>query len=110
SLGNEFKVRDEESGLLDKGAFVEVDYVKNAESLGVKAWLAKDEDEVRAALREARAEDGPCMIVVPTEGYRFPPGSGVWWEVVGAEVTSDDKTRELVAEGDAGRTKQRYYY
>lgn len=110
SLGNEFKVRDLESGLLDRGAFVEVDYVKNAESLGVKAWLAKDEDEVRAALREARAEDGPCMIVVPTERYRFPPGSGVWWEVVGAEVTSDPKTRELVAEREAGRTKQRYYY
>jgi 3D-(3,5/4)-trihydroxycyclohexane-1,2-dione acylhydrolase (decyclizing) len=110
SLGNEFKIRDEASGLLDKGAFVQVDYVKNAESLGVKAWLAENEDDVRAALRAARAEDGPCMIVVPTERYRFPPGSDVWWEVVGAEVTGDSRTRELVAEREAGRAKQRFYY
>lgn len=110
SLGNEFKVRDEGTGLLDKGAFVDVDYVKNAESLGVRAWLAETEEEVRKALREARAETRPCMIVVPTERYRFPPGSGVWWEVVGAEVTNDAKTRALVAEREAGRARQRFYY
>jgi 3D-(3,5/4)-trihydroxycyclohexane-1,2-dione acylhydrolase (decyclizing) len=110
SLGNEFKVRDEQSGLLDKGAFVDIDYVKNAESLGVRAWLAEGEEDVRAALRQARAEKEPCVIVVPTERYRFPPGSGVWWEVIGAEVTNDPKTRELVAEREAGRVKQRFYY
>jgi 3D-(3,5/4)-trihydroxycyclohexane-1,2-dione acylhydrolase (decyclizing) len=110
SLGNEFKVRDLDSGLLDKGSFVEVDYVRNAESLGVKAWLATNEEEVRKALRAAREEKGPCMIVVPTDPNRSPPGSGVWWEVVGAEVTSDPKTRDLVAQREAGRAKQRYYY
>ncbi|MCP4385116.1 MAG: 3D-(3,5/4)-trihydroxycyclohexane-1,2-dione acylhydrolase (decyclizing) [Hyphomicrobiales bacterium] len=110
SLGNEFKVRDPDSGLLDKGAFIEVDYVKNAESVGVKAWFAQSEDEIRAALRTARNEDGPCMIVVPTEKYRSPPDSGVWWEVVGAEVTNDRRTSQLVAEREDGRTKQRFYY
>tara|TARA_B100000674_G_scaffold138324_1_gene108078 strand:- start:4006 stop:5901 length:1896 start_codon:yes stop_codon:yes gene_type:complete len=110
SLGNEFKVRDKETGLLDKGRFIEVDYSKNAESLGVRSWVAKTEVEIRAALSEAREEARSCMIIVPTEKYRFPPGSGVWWEVVGAEVTDDPKTRELVAEREAGRAKQRFYY
>jgi 3D-(3,5/4)-trihydroxycyclohexane-1,2-dione acylhydrolase (decyclizing) len=110
SLGNEFKVRDTQSRLLDDGSFIEVDYVKNAESVGVKAWLAKDEAELRAALTKAKSEEGACMIVVPTEKYRFPPGSGVWWEVVGAEVTNDPKTRELVAAREAGRVRQRFYY
>jgi 3D-(3,5/4)-trihydroxycyclohexane-1,2-dione acylhydrolase (decyclizing) len=110
SLGNEFKVRDTQSRLLDDGSFIEVDYVKNAESVGVKAWLAKDESELRAALTKAKSEEGACMIVVPTEKYRFPPGSGVWWEVVGAEVTNDLKTRELVAAREAGRVRQRFYY
>ncbi len=110
SLGNEFKVRDPESGLLDKGAFIEVDYVKNAESVGLKAWFAEDEAAVRDAIRAARAETGPCMIVVPTEKYRSPPGSGVWWEVVGAEVTNDPRTAQLVAEREDGRRKQRLYY
>jgi 3D-(3,5/4)-trihydroxycyclohexane-1,2-dione acylhydrolase (decyclizing) len=110
SLGNEFKVRDTASGLLDKGKFIEVDYVKNAESVGLRAWFATTETEVRDALAEAREETGPCMIVVPTEKYRFPPGSGVWWEVVGAEVTNDPTTKALVDEREAGRAKQRFYY
>ena len=49
------------------------------------------------------------MIVVETEKYRFTPDSGVWWEVVGAEVTGDPKTRELVEAREAGRAKQRFY-
>ncbi len=110
SLGNEFKVRDEKTGLLDRGAFIEVDYVKNAESVGARAWLAETEDSVRSALREARNEDCPCVIVVPTEKYRYAPDSGVWWEVVGAEVTNDPRTAQLVAERESGRTKQRFYY
>lgn len=110
SLGNEFKVRDKKTGLLDRGKFIEVDYAKNAESVGVRTWVAETEAEIRTALTEAREETRPCMIVVPTEKYRFPPGSGVWWEVVGAEVTDDPKTKELVAEREAGRVKQRFYY
>jgi len=110
SLGNEFKVRDEETGLLDKGKFIEVDYAKNAESVGVRTWLAKTEEEIITALADAREETKSCMIVVPTEMYRFPPGSGVWWEVIGAEVTNDSTTQELVAEREAGRVKQRFYY
>ena len=48
-------------------------------------------------------------IVVETDPYRFTPDSGVWWEVVGAEVTGDPKTRELVEAREAGRAKQRFY-
>jgi 3D-(3,5/4)-trihydroxycyclohexane-1,2-dione acylhydrolase (decyclizing) len=110
SLGNEFRVRDEATGLLDDGEFIQIDYVRNAESVGVRGWYATTEDEVREALRDARAETRPCMIVVPTERYRGAPDSGVWWEVVGAEVTGDPVTAELVATREAGRAKQRFYH
>ena len=110
SLGNEFKIRDSSTGLLDKGQFIEVDYAKNAESVGVKNWVAHTEIEIRTALAEARDETGSCMIVVSTEKYRFPPGSDVWWEVVGAEVTNDKVTASLVEERELGRTKQKFYY
>ena len=50
------------------------------------------------------------MIVVSTESYRSPPGSDVWWEVIGAEVTNDPITRDLVLEREKGRKKQRFYY
>ena len=109
SLGNEFKIRDPKSRRLDDGPFLEVDYVKNAESIGLRAWLAGTEQEVRNALAAARRETRSCMIVVMTEKYRFAPDSGVWWEVVGAEVTGDPKTRELVEAREAGRARQRFY-
>ena len=110
SLGNEFKIRDQESGLLDEGQFIEVDYAKNAESVGLKTWVANTEEEIRSALREAKYQENSCLIVVPTEKYRSPPGSEVWWEVVGAEVTNDSTTKSLVEAREAGRIKQRFYY
>ena len=109
SLGNEFRIRDPRTGRLDDGPFVEIDYVKNAESIGLRAWLANTEQEIREALAAARRETASCMIVVETEKYRFTPDSGVWWEVVGAEVTGDPKTRELVEAREAGRARQRFY-
>ena len=110
SLGNEFKIRDLRSGLLDEGLFIEIDYAKNAESVGLTTWVANTEEEVRNALQEAKLKENSCMIVVPTERYRSLPGSEVWWEVVGAEVTNDPKTKALVAAREEGRIKQRFYY
>ena len=110
SLGNEFKIRDLRSGLLDEGLFIEIDYAKNAESVGLTTWVANTEEEVRNALQEAKLKENSCMIVVPTERYRSLPGSEVWWEVVGAEVTNDPKTKALVAAREEGRIKQRLYY
>ncbi|MBH54204.1 MAG: 3D-(3,5/4)-trihydroxycyclohexane-1,2-dione acylhydrolase (decyclizing) [Opitutaceae bacterium] len=110
SLGNEFKIRDPETNLLDDGEFIDVDYVKNAESIGLKAWQATNEDEIRQALIAARAEEGSCMIVVPTEKYRYTPDADIWWEVIGAEVTEDPKTKELVEAREAGRVSQRFYF
>ncbi len=110
SLGNEFKIRDPQTKLLDDGEFIDVDYVQNAQSIGLKAWRATDETEIRQALTAARSEKGSCMIVVPTEKYRYTPESGIWWEVIGAEVTGDPKTKELVDAREAGRVNQRFYF
>ncbi|MBC9868562.1 MAG: 3D-(3,5/4)-trihydroxycyclohexane-1,2-dione acylhydrolase (decyclizing) [Opitutae bacterium] len=110
SLGNEFKIRDPETKRLDDGEFIDVDYVNNALSIGLKAWRATEEAEIRQALTAARSEKGSCMIVVPTEKYRYTPESGIWWEVIGAEVTEDPKTKELVDAREAGRVNQRFYF
>ena len=110
SLGNEFRIRDAKTNRLDDGEFINIDYVKHAESVGLKAWNATDETEIRNALKAAREEKGSCMIVVPSKSERSTPGPGLWWEVIGAEVTEDPKTRELVEAREAGRADQRYYY
>ena len=110
SLGNEFKIRSTATGLIDDGEFIDVDYVKNAESVGARAWLARTDEEIRAALRAARAETGCAVIVVPADRYHSPPASGVWWDIVGAEVTNDPLTRKLVDEHEQGRANQRLHY
>ena len=110
SLGNEFRVRDQASGRLDDGDFVEIDYAKNAESIGLRAWNATDEAALKAALEEARLEQRSCMIVTQIERYSRLPRSGIWWDVFGAEVTSDEATKALVEEREEGRQSQRFYW
>ena len=110
SLGNEFRVRNQETGKLDDGDFVAIDYAKNAESIGLRAWTARDEDELKQALAEARDEPRSCMIVVPIERYSRLPRSGIWWDIFGAEVTNDEVTEGLVAEREEGRSEQRLYW
>lgn len=110
SLGNEFRVRDPHTGKLDDGDFVSIDYAKNAESIGLRAWNVSDEDELKRALLEAREEPRSCMIVVQIERYSRLPRSGIWWDVFGAEVTHDETTRQLAEEREAGRQGQRFYW
>ena len=110
SLGNEFRVRDQHTGKLDDGDFVPIDYAKNAESIGLRAWNVSDEDELKQALSEAREEPCSCMIVVQIKRYSRLPRSGIWWDVFGAEVTHDETTRRLTEEREAGRQGQRFYW
>jgi 3D-(3,5/4)-trihydroxycyclohexane-1,2-dione acylhydrolase (decyclizing) len=112
SFGNEFRSRDGKANRLD-GAFLAIDFAKNAESMGARVWRigGTDADAVRQALRDARRETRSCVIVVETEKYRFPPPSEVWWDVAPAEATQDPITRELRAQYEKDRANlQRYYY
>ncbi len=110
SLGNEFRVRNQQTGKLDDGDFVEIDYAKNAESIGLRAWSVSDEDELKDALVQAKSETRSCMIVAQIERYSRLPRSGIWWDVFGAEVTADDVTKQLVDEREEGRKGQRFYW
>ena len=103
-------MRDAASGEIDKGEYIEVDYVKNAESIGLTAVAARTPSEVRDALEAARARDGSTLIACYVDKSYAPPGSGVWWEVIGAEVTNDEVTRAIVEQREAGRINQRFHY
>lgn len=110
SLGNEFRQRNQATGKLDDGDFLEIDYAKNAESIGLRAWTVTDEAELKMALAQAKLEKRSCMIVARIERYSRLPRSGIWWDVFGAEVTDDERTKQLVAEREAGRQAQRFYW
>ena len=57
-----------------------------------------------------RDRDGSTLIACYVDKSYAPPGSGVWWEVIGAEVTNDETTRAIVDQREAGRVNQRYHY
>jgi 3D-(3,5/4)-trihydroxycyclohexane-1,2-dione acylhydrolase (decyclizing) len=110
SFGNEFRHRGPESNRLD-GDYVRIDLAANAASFGARAWHAESVDQFERALREARAETRPCVIVAEVEKHRVLPGGGCWWDVAPAEVSQDAKTRELRAEFERDKARfQRLHY
>jgi 3D-(3,5/4)-trihydroxycyclohexane-1,2-dione acylhydrolase (decyclizing) len=110
SFGNEFRGRKPTTNRLEAD-YIEIDFAKNAESMGARTWHVRTEEEVRQALREARTEKRTSVIVVETEKYRYTPGSGVWWDISAAEVSSDPETQKLRSEYEDGRGKfQRFHY
>jgi 3D-(3,5/4)-trihydroxycyclohexane-1,2-dione acylhydrolase (decyclizing) len=110
ALGTELKVRDTRTNRLE-GEYMTVDFAQNAQSMGARVWSAKTPDQLCNALREAREERGPCVIVAETEKHKFIPGSGIWWDVAVAESTNDPVTNKLREEYEEGRKKlQRLYY
>jgi 3D-(3,5/4)-trihydroxycyclohexane-1,2-dione acylhydrolase (decyclizing) len=80
-----------------------VDYEGNARSLGCEAWTATTPDELATALREAREQPRPGVIVCHVEPHRMLLGSGAWWDL-GVPETSE---RALAHR--AGAAKQRFH-
>ena len=110
SFGNEFRLRNPVTNRLE-GEFTKIDFAKNAESMGARVWKAATESDLRKALQESRSEKRTSVIVVETEPYRFPPDSGVWWDVAVAEVSEDRAIQKLRAEYEEGRNRvQRFHY
>ena len=110
SFGNEFRMRDRKTQRLE-GDYLEIDYAKNAESMGARAWQVETPEQLATALAEARGENRSCVIVVETEKHRYAPGGGVWWDVAPAEVTNDQVTKKIRKEYEQDRDRlQRFYY
>ncbi len=110
SFGNEFRARDEEANRLE-GEYLDIDFAKNAESMGARAWRVSSPDELRQALSEAREENRSCVIVAEVEKHRYGPPSDVWWDVASAEATGNAETREARAVYETNRAKlQRFHY
>ena len=109
-FGNEFRARDQKTNRLT-GDYLSLDYKKNAESMGARAWHVKTPNELCQALGEARKEKRPCVIVAKTEPHVFVPSSGLWWDVSVAEASNDSATEELHKKHEQARKKlQRFYY
>jgi 3D-(3,5/4)-trihydroxycyclohexane-1,2-dione acylhydrolase (decyclizing) len=110
SLGNEFRWRDPESYTLELGDFVEIPFAEIAAGMGARSWSVNSAADFAAALEEARAQAGPCLIEVDVDKYATAPSPGVWWDVYAAEVSNDPVVVKVSEESQRGRARQRFYW
>lgn len=104
-FGTWYRYRDEGSGMLD-GAPLPVDFVANAKSLGAKAVGVKSIGELRAALVEAKAAEGPVLVCVETDPLVPAPSSESWWDVAVAEVAETEPTVSARKDYEAAKARQ----
>lgn len=108
SFGNEFRYREPDTGRLT-GAYIPVDFVKNAESLGAAALEATSQTELAQALLEAKGRSTTVVIHVPVDpNVRVPSYEG-WWDVPVAEVSREPGVNQARKEYDEARQRQMYF-
>jgi 3D-(3,5/4)-trihydroxycyclohexane-1,2-dione acylhydrolase (decyclizing) len=86
-----------------------VDFVANARSLGAHATKAATLDELKNALKEAKAMDRTTVIVVETDTTVSVPGYDSWWDVAVAEVSEMESVREARVSYEEARKRERYF-
>jgi 3D-(3,5/4)-trihydroxycyclohexane-1,2-dione acylhydrolase (decyclizing) len=86
-----------------------VDLAANAESLGARVLRTQTIAELRAALDEARAADGPVVVHVEVDRYAGVPSYESWWDVPVAEVAGEASVRAAREEYERARRAQRQY-
>ncbi|SEE54935.1 3D-(3,5/4)-trihydroxycyclohexane-1,2-dione acylhydrolase (decyclizing) [Jiangella alba] len=108
-FGTAYRYRSGESGRLD-GGVLPVDLAANAASLGVTVVRVATVDELRAALRDAKAapaDGGPILIHVETDPLAGAPDSDSWWDVPVSETAALDTTRAARAAYERQKKAQR---
>ena len=86
-----------------------VDLAANMRSLGVDVLRADTVDELREALRTARAADRPTAVHVETDPAKKQLPPEAWWDVPVAEVAALESTRAAREQYDHNRRDQRHY-
>ena len=86
-----------------------LDFVANAQSLGVTAWRAGTIDALTEALIAAKSVPGPVLVEVETDPLIPAPDSGSWWDVPVAEVSHLDATLEARKSYDEQKGHQRRF-
>jgi 3D-(3,5/4)-trihydroxycyclohexane-1,2-dione acylhydrolase (decyclizing) len=107
-FGTQLRERNAVTGRLD-GPVVDVDLAANAASMGCAAWTATTLDEFAAALEQARAADGPAVVVAEIEPWRYLSGNGAFWDVGVALTSQRDEVLDGGGRHDEDRKRQRFY-
>jgi 3D-(3,5/4)-trihydroxycyclohexane-1,2-dione acylhydrolase (decyclizing) len=97
------------AGLAEPAEALPIDLATNATSLGAQVLRAGTVEELRAALAEARAVDGPAVVYVETDRYASVPSYESWWDVPVAEVSEQPDVRAARENYERARRAQRSY-
>ncbi len=93
SYGTEFRFRNERTGQLD-GAYVPVDFAMNAASYGCKSYTAHTEEELIAAIEDAKKQKISTLIDCKVMPKTMVHGYGDWWRVGVAQVSKSKKIHD----------------
>ena len=93
SYGTEFRFRNEKTGQLD-GAYVPVDFAMNAASYGCKSYTAHTEEELIAAVEDAKKQKVSTLIDCKVMPKTMVHGYGDWWRVGVAQVSKSKKIHD----------------
>ena len=89
-FGNEFRYRDKSSKKLD-GKYLQIDFAKYAEALGAKTFKAKNIEQLKTALQNAKKETSSTLIEIEVEPGTMSDGYDSWWRVGVAETSNKEK-------------------
>lgn len=93
TFGTVFRRRNPDTGELD-GEILPVDFAMNARAYGVKAYTCRTVEELRAALKEGRKQEGPVLYDIKVLPGSMTPGYDSWWRVGVAEVSTQPAVRQ----------------
>ncbi len=97
TFGTVFRYRDAATGELN-GALMPMDFAKNAESYGLKAYTITTVEELQAALKVAMTQSRPVLYDIKVLPRTMTPGFESWWRVGVAEVSTQDRVQAAYAD------------
>jgi 3D-(3,5/4)-trihydroxycyclohexane-1,2-dione acylhydrolase (decyclizing) len=107
-FGTQYRFRDAQTGMLD-GAKLPIDLAANAQSLGADVLRVSTIDELRIALRKARAAERTTVVHIETDPLAPVPSSESWWDVPVAEVSQLDSTQQASTSYEDSKNHQRLF-
>lgn len=108
SIGTEFRYRNTETGKLD-GELVPVDFAKCAEGYGCKTYTVKTEEELRAAVEDAKKQTVSTLIDIKILPKTMTHGYEAFWRVGNAQVAQKDEIVKITKEMEEELKKSRKY-
>ena len=92
TYGTVFRARNAVTGGLD-GPVLPIDFAKNAEAYGLKAYTVRTVEELRSALKEGRGQPLPVLYDIKVLPGSMTPGYESWWRVGVAEVSTQERVQ-----------------